>query len=91
MLEDLIGELNDLVTKITKQSEKSAKKLKRKTIMAVDLEKAIKEILGKGALTVDELVKRIEPLPVIELSKLSKEIKKKAEDLLKPKKHKKKK
>ena len=84
VLEDLIRTLDMLVKKITKLSEKHAKKEKRKTIMPMDLEKSTDEILRKGLLTVDELLQKIEPLSIIELSRLAKNIKKKADDLLKP-------
>lgn len=84
VLEDLIRTLNELVTKITKASEEFTKKEKRKTIMPVDLEKSLDEILRRGPLTVDELLKKIEPLTIIELSQLAKKIKKRADDLLKP-------
>ena len=84
VIDDLILELNHLVTKITKQSEKFAKIEGRKTIMPIDLERSVNEILGKGPLTAEELFQKIELLPIIEISKLSKQIKKKAEGLLKP-------
>ena len=84
VLEDLIHTLDDLVTKITKTSEKFAGKEKRKTIMPQDLEKSIEEILRKGPLTVDELLQKIEPLTIVELSQLAKKIKKRADELLKP-------
>lgn len=84
VIDDFIQELDDLVTKITKQSERFAKEEGRKTIMPIDLEKSIDDILRRGTLTVDELFQKIELLPIIEISKLSKQIKKKADELLKP-------
>jgi histone H3/H4 len=85
-IEDLIRTLDELVTKITRLSEKIATAQKRKTIMPHDLEQALDEILRRGPLTVDELLEKIEPLSVIELSQLAKKIKQKADELLKPKK-----
>ncbi len=85
-MEDLIRTLDELVTKITRLSEKVATTEKRKTIMPNDLDKAIDEILRRGPLTVDELLAKIEPLSIIELSQLAKKIKQKAGELLKPKK-----
>ena len=84
-IEDLIQTLDEIVTKITRLSEKLATTEKRKTIMPNDLDKAIDETLRKGPLTVDELLAKIEPLNIIELSQLAKKIKQKAGDLLKPK------
>jgi histone H3/H4 len=84
-LEDFIHALDELVTKITKASEKLATKEKRKTIMPQDLDKALDEILHRGPLSVDELLEKIEPLSIIELSQLAKKIKQKADELLKPK------
>ena len=83
VIDDFIQELDDLATKITKQSEKFAIKEGRKTIMPIDLQKSIDDILRRGTLTVDEIFQKIEPLPIIEISKLSKKIKKKADELLK--------
>ena len=85
VLTDFIQALNELVTKITKASETFAIKEERKTIMPQDLEKALDEILKRGPLTVDEILQKIEPLSIIELSQLAKKIKQKADDLLKPK------
>jgi histone H3/H4 len=85
VLTDFIQALDELVIKITKASEGFATKEKRKTIMPQDLEKALEEILKTGPLTVDELTEKIEPLSIIELTDLSKIIKKMADDLLKPK------
>lgn len=84
-IEDLIRTLDEIVTKITRFSEKFATAEKRKTIMPYDLEQALDEILRRGPLTVDELLAKIEPLSIIELSQLSKKIKQKADELLKPK------
>ncbi|MFH1824048.1 MAG: histone-like protein [Candidatus Firestonebacteria bacterium] len=91
VLDDFIKALDELVIKITQTSEALAIKEDRKTIMPQDLEKALKETLEKGPLTVDELTKKIEPLSIIELTDLSEKIKKMAEDLLKPKQAKRKK
>jgi histone H3/H4 len=85
VLKDFIRTLDELVTKITELSEKFAIAQKRKTIMPDDLDKALDEILRRGPLTVDELLNKIEPLSIIELSQLAKKIKQKADDLLKPK------
>ena len=85
VLEDFIRTLDELVTRITEASAKLARKEKRKTIMPDDLEKALDEILRRGPLTVDELLQKIEPLSIIELSQLAKKIKQKADELLKPK------
>jgi histone H3/H4 len=85
VLADFITALDDLVSKITKTSGKFAEQDNRKTILAPDLEKALQEILRTGGLTVDELLPKIEMLSIIELSRLSKEIKKMADELLKPK------
>ena len=82
---DFIRILDDLVTNITKLSEKLAKKEGMKTIMPVHLDKATEEILRRGPLTVDEILQKIEPLTIIELSGLAKKIKKMADELLKPK------
>ncbi len=84
-IEDLIRTLDEIVTKITRFSEKFATAQKRKTILPHDLEQALDEILRRGPLTVDELLVKIEPLSIIELSQLAKKIKQKAEELLKPK------
>ena len=84
-IEDLIRTLDEIVTKITRSSEKFATAEKRKTIMPHDLEQALDEILRRGHLTVDELLSKIEPLSIIELSELTKKIKQKADELLKPK------
>lgn len=84
-IEDLIRTLDEIVTKITRFSEKFATAEKRKTIMPHDLEQSLDEILRRGPLTVDELLAKIEPLSIIELSQLSKKIKQKADELLKPK------
>lgn len=84
-IEDLIRTLDEIVTKITGFSEKFATAEKRKTIMPHDLEQALDEILRRGPLTVDELLQKIEPLSIIELSQLAKKIKQKADELLKPK------
>lgn len=84
-IEDLIRTLDEIVTKITGLSEKFAAAEKRKTIMPHDLEQALDEILRRGPLTVDELLQKIEPLSIIELSQLTKKIKQKADELLKPK------
>ena len=83
-IDDFIRALDDLVTRITKQSAKLATGHDRKTIMPADLAKALDEILRRGPLSVDELLKKIKPLTVVELSELSKAIKKMAQDLLKP-------
>ena len=53
------------------------------------LDNALDEILRRGPLTVDELLQKIEPLTIIELSQLAKKIKQKAAELLKPKRPKK--
>ena len=90
VLEDFIRTLDELVTRITETSAKLAKKEERKTIMPDDLDQALDEILHRGPLTVDELLEKIEPLTIIELSQLAKKIKQKAEELLKPKQPKKK-
>ena len=82
---DFIRTLDDLVTNITKLSAKLAKKEGMKTIMPAHLDKATEEILRRGPLTVDEILQKIEPLTIIELSDLAKKIKQKAEELLKPK------
>ncbi|MBA7494497.1 hypothetical protein ES702_05073 [subsurface metagenome] len=82
---DFIRTLDDLVTNITKLSAKLAKKEGMKTIMPEHLDKATEEILRRGPLTVDEILEKIKPLTIIELSDLAKKIKKMAEDLLKPK------
>ena len=82
---DFIRTLNELVTSITKLSEKIAKKEGMKTIMPVHLDKATEEILRRGPLTVDEILQKIESLTIIELSALAKKIKKMADELLKPK------
>ena len=84
-IEDLIRTLDEIVTKITRLSEKFATAEKRKTIMPHDLEQALDEILRRGPLTVDELLAKIEPLSIIELSQLAKKIKQKADELLKTK------
>jgi histone H3/H4 len=84
-IEDLIRTLDEIVIKITMLSEKFAAAEKRKTILPHDLEQALDEILRRGPLTVDELLAKIEPLSIIELSQLSKKIKQKADELLKPK------
>ena len=84
VLKDFIRVLDELVTKITRLSEKLATAQKRKTIMPDDLDHAIDEILRRGPLTTDELLKKIEPLSIIDLSQLAKKIKQKADDLLKP-------
>ena len=84
-IEDFIRTLDDLVTNITKLSAKLAKKEGMKTIMPEHLDKAIEEILRRGSLTVDEILQKIEPLTIIELSALAKKIKQKADELLKPK------
>ena len=83
-IEDLIRALDELVTRVTKESAKLAEGQQRKTIMPDDLDKALDEILRRGPLTVDELLKKIEPLTVVELSDLSNAIKKMAQNLLKP-------
>ena len=83
--EDFIRTLNELATSITKLSEKLAKKEGMKTIMPEHLDKATEEILRRGPLTVDEILQKIEPLTIIELSTLAKKIKKMADELLKPK------
>lgn len=85
VLEDFILTLDELVTKITRLSEKFATAEKRKTIMPHDLEQSLDEILRRGPLTVDELLSKIEPLSIIEIAQLAKKIKQKADDLLKPK------
>lgn len=84
VIEDFVQALNDLVVKLTRVSEASAIKEERKTIMPPDLEQALEEILERRPLTVDELLQKIEPLSIIELSALAKKIKQKADDLLKP-------
>lgn len=84
VIEDFIQALDELAAKITKTSETFAIKEQRKTIMPQDLEKALDEILKRGPLTVDELTQKIQPLSIIELTDLSKRIKKLAEELLKP-------
>jgi hypothetical protein len=84
-IEDLIRTLDELVTKITKLSEKYATAEERKTIMPHDLEQTLDEILRRGPLTTDELLSKIEPLSIIEISQLVKKIKQKADELLKPK------
>ena len=91
VLEDFIQALDELATKITKTSEAFAIKEQRRTIMPQDLDKALDEILKRGPLSVDELTQKIEPLSIIELTDLSKKIKKMAEELLKPKSRKRKK
>ena len=85
VLEDFIRTLDELVTKVTEVSAKLARKEKRKTIMPNHLDKALDEILHRGSLTVDELLEKIEPLTIIQLSQLAKKIKQKADELLKPK------
>lgn len=85
VLEDFIRALDELAAKITKTSARLAREEKRKTIMPPDLEKALEEILRTGPLTVEELLQKIEPLTIIELSQLTKKIKQKAEELLRPK------
>lgn len=84
VLEDFVTALNELVIKITKSSETYAIKEERKTLMPPDLEQALDEILKRCPLTVDELLQKIEPLSIIELSSLAKKLKQKADDLLKP-------
>lgn len=84
VIEDFIQALDELVTKITQTAERFALKEQRKTIMPRDLEKALDEILKRGPLTVHELMQKIQPLSIIELTDLSKKIKKLAEELLKP-------
>jgi len=84
VLEDFIHGLDELAAKITKTSEKFAEEEKRKTIMPPDLAKAWEEILKTGPLSVDEILGKIEPLSIIELSQLAKKIQQKADDLLKP-------
>jgi histone H3/H4 len=84
VLDDFILTLNDLVTKITKKSDEFARKAGRKTIMSEDLRKALDEILGRGPLTVDELLQKIKPLSILELIDLARKIKKLAEDILNP-------
>lgn len=83
--EDFIRTLDELSGEIAKLSQTLAKKEGMKTIMPVHLKKASDEILRRGPLTVDELLKKIKPLTIIQLSDLAKKIKKMAEDLLKPK------
>jgi len=83
--EDFIRTLDELVTEITKLSAKLAKKEGMKTIMPEHLDKATEEILRRGPLTVDEILQKIEPLTIIELSGLANKIKQVADDLLKPK------
>jgi len=85
VLTDFIAGLDELAAKVTKNSDARAQADGRKTILAPDLEKALQEILRTGALTVDELLPKVEMLTVVELSRFSKEIKKMADDLLKPK------
>lgn len=85
VLADFIQALDELVAKITKTSEAYAIKEQRRTIMPQDLEKALDEILKRGPLTVDELIQKIKPLSITELTDLSQKIKKLAEKLLKPK------
>ena len=82
---DFIRILDELVTNITKLSAKLAKNEGLTTIMPEHLDKAAEEILRRGPLTVDEILQKIEPLTIIELSALAKKIKQKAEELLKPK------
>lgn len=89
VLEDFIRALDELVAGITRTSADLAEKENRKTIMPVDLDNALDEILGRGPLTVDELIEKIEPLSIIELSQLSGKVKQKADELLKPKRSKK--
>ncbi len=84
VLEDFIQTLDELAGKITQTSETYAIKEQRKTIMPQDLEKALDEILKRCPLSVDELLQKIEPLSITELSDLSQKIKKLAEELLKP-------
>lgn len=84
VLEDFVQALNELVIKITRSSETYARKEARKTLLPQDLDKALEEILKRGPLTVDELLQKITPLSIIELSSLAKKIKQKADDLLKP-------
>lgn len=83
-IEDFIKALDELTSKITQTSQTYTIKEQRKTIMPQDLEKALDEILKRGPLSVDELTQKIQPLSIIELTDLSKKIKKLADELLKP-------
>lgn len=78
----LIEELNKLVTKIIEESNKLVVKDERKTILLEDIKKAVDEVLRKGPVNVDELFEKIIRVPVVDLKKLSKKIRKKAEEVL---------
>lgn len=84
-IEDFIRELDELATKVTVFSGKLAREEDKKTIMPQHLQKALDEVLRRGPLTVEELLQKIDPLSVIELSQLAEAIKKKAQELLKRK------
>lgn len=83
--EDLIRTLDELVTQITKLSGKLAREDHSRTIMPHHVDKATEEVLRKGTLTIEELREKIKPLSAIELSQLTDEIDKMAQELLKPK------
>ncbi len=81
--EDLIRTLDKLITDITRLSTKLARQERMKTVMPAHVEKATQEILRTGPLTVPELRDRIKPLTIIELSQLTEEVEKMAQELLK--------
>ena len=82
-VEDFIRELDELAAAVTRRCEKVAREDRMKTLMPQHLQKALDEVLRRGALTVEELLEKIEPLTAVELSQLADAIKKRAEDLLK--------
>ncbi len=90
-IEDLIRELDALGIRVTKLSDTHSRHDDMKTIMPHHLEKALDEILRRGSLSVEEIVQKIEPLSIVELSQLTQAIKKRAQDLLKPRRGRKKK
>ncbi len=78
--------LNKISLQVIKRAVQLAKEDKRKTILKRDIDQATEEIFGKLPLTIAELMEKIKQLPIIDLVKLSNQVKAYSDDLLKSKK-----
>jgi hypothetical protein len=82
-LEFLLSELNSLVGSITNWAAELAAQNERTTILLEDFEQAVEIILHRESLTIDELLAKIEELPVTDIAKLSRRVRDRAEEIRK--------
>ena len=80
--------LDEISLTVIQHATELAKKDNRKTVLDRDIEQATDEVFRKSPMTVDEIMEKIEQLPIVDLTELSNQVKAYGDELLKNKKKK---